>query len=158
MFAFAFLSSPMHPVMTHCNGLNTKTDSKITLMTHHTHSTTLQIATAMFLPTTVWIWQWKAHLSNVSRAGISERRLTPEINLESSRGRTQRRKYTWSCKPSSWLYIFVFINRKPEEGQSKATTTTVYRDLSFPPSQQGYSTCNCHHEDTWPFHPFPFNL
>lgn len=48
---------------------------------------------AMLLPTIVLTGKWESHLSKVSGARFSERRLTPEINLEGSNGRTERCKY-----------------------------------------------------------------
>lgn len=163
LFAFAFLPPPMHPVMTHCNGLNMKTDHKISFLTRPTCRTTGPKAVAKLTPLIDWRWKGEAHLAKISRAGFPERRFTPEINLEGSRGKTERCKYRWKSIPSSlldWIqpqktattkktYNFFFKSR---------ATTTMYRELSFSPQQQGYSTCNCHHEEMWPPHLFSFNL
>lgn len=88
----------MHPVMTHYNGLNIKTDDQISFMTHKT-------PVAMLLPTIVLTGKWESHLSKVSGARFSERRLTPEINLEGNNGRTERCKHMWKNIPRTRLQL-----------------------------------------------------
>ena len=112
LFTFAFLPSPMHPVMTHHSGLNTHKPSFTSKSIQEITFSNIELIEEVQEEAS------RTHLADVPRAGFSERRLTPEINLQENRGRVGRRvgrcqyksdKWSSSCKPTWVLWLFHMV-------------------------------------------------